>query len=119
MMWGGYTWGWPGFVLAAIFMVACVALMGRMMGHGRMSNRMNHVHGSAQQSPAPYGTEVLTRSLSGDLSAVRLTSTSTTGSAMCSRISAAQPAEMKESAISIDSGRAGVWAVGRLAHSPV
>jgi uncharacterized membrane protein len=58
MMWGGYTWGWPGFVLAAIFMVACVALMGRMMGHGRMSNRMNHVHGSAQQSPAPYGTEV-------------------------------------------------------------
>lgn len=58
MMWGGYTWGWPGFVLAAIFMVACMALMGRMMGHGRVSHHMNHVHGSAQQSPAPHGTEV-------------------------------------------------------------
>lgn len=46
MMWSGFTW--------AIFMVACVVLMGRMMmGHGRM----NHGHGSAQQTPATSETE--------------------------------------------------------------
>ncbi|HEU4544089.1 MAG TPA: hypothetical protein VFR23_23365 [Jiangellaceae bacterium] len=58
MMWGGYQWGWPGIVLAAVFMVACVALMGRMMGHGRMSNHMNHGHGLGRQSPARHGTDV-------------------------------------------------------------
>jgi uncharacterized membrane protein len=58
MMWGSYQWGWPGFVFAAVFMVACVALMGRMMGHGRTSNHMNHVHGPGRQAPAGYGTDV-------------------------------------------------------------
>lgn len=58
MMWGGYTWGWPGFVLGAVLMVACMALMGRMMGHGRMSNHLNHAHRPGRQAPAGHETEV-------------------------------------------------------------
>lgn len=50
MMWSGFTW--------AIFMVACVVLMGRMMmGHGRMSSHVNQVHGSAQETPVASETE--------------------------------------------------------------
>jgi uncharacterized membrane protein len=58
MIWGNYQWGWPGFVFAAIFMVACVALMGRMMGHGRMSNHMNHADGHGRQAQARYETDI-------------------------------------------------------------
>lgn len=34
--WGGYHWWWAGPVLMAVFMVACVAVMALMRGHGRM-----------------------------------------------------------------------------------
>lgn len=57
MMWGGYTWGWPGFVLAAVLMVVCMALMGRMMGHSRLSDHMNHTHGRGQ-APTEHGPEL-------------------------------------------------------------
>ncbi len=33
--WGGYHW-WPGPVLMGVGMLACVAVMAVMMGHGRM-----------------------------------------------------------------------------------
>lgn len=58
MMWGTYNWGSPGFLLAAVFMGACVALMGKMMGHGRMSHHAHHAHGSDQQKPARSETAV-------------------------------------------------------------
>lgn len=42
--WGGYHW-WPGLVLMAVFMVACMAGMAFMMGHGRMSGCMGAMRG--------------------------------------------------------------------------
>jgi uncharacterized membrane protein len=84
MMWGSYQWGWPGLVLAAVFMVVCVALMGRMMGHGRTSNHMNHMHGPGRQAQAEYETDV-EQILERRLVDGESTSTSTTGSVMCSR----------------------------------
>jgi uncharacterized membrane protein len=33
--WGGYHW-WPGPVLMGVGMLACMAVMALMMGHGRM-----------------------------------------------------------------------------------
>lgn len=35
MWWGGYHW-WPGPVLMVVGMLACMAVMALMMGHGRM-----------------------------------------------------------------------------------
>ena len=35
LWWGGYHW-WPGLVLMGVGMLACVAVMALMMGHGRM-----------------------------------------------------------------------------------
>jgi uncharacterized membrane protein len=34
--WSGYHWWWPGLVLMCVGMLACVAVMALMMGHGRM-----------------------------------------------------------------------------------
>jgi uncharacterized membrane protein len=43
--WGGYHGWWPGPVLMAVFMLACVAGMALMMGHGRMSAGMGGMCG--------------------------------------------------------------------------
>lgn len=63
MMSGSYGWGLPGFLVAAVFMVACVVLMGRMMGHGRMSNHRDHMNGPGRQTSAPYGADVVEQDL--------------------------------------------------------
>ena len=63
MMWGSYGSGWPGFLVAAVFMLACVVLMGRMIGHGRMSNHRDHMTGPRRQTSAPYGTDVVEQDL--------------------------------------------------------
>lgn len=39
MWWGG--WWWPGIVIAFLFMMFCMGMMGRMMGHG-MSGSHRH-----------------------------------------------------------------------------
>lgn len=47
MMWlgtDGYWvdgWSWPGILIAAVFMIMCVTMMGRMMGH-HMGGRHHH-----------------------------------------------------------------------------
>ena len=43
--WSGYHWWWAGPVLMAVFMVACMAGMALMMGHGRMSACMGAMRG--------------------------------------------------------------------------
>ncbi len=43
--WGGYHGWWPGPVLMAVCMLACVAGMALMMSHGRMSACMGGMRG--------------------------------------------------------------------------
>lgn len=67
MGWGGYHLWWPGPVLMAVFMVVCVALMARMMGHGRMSAGMGGMHRSTGQDSGRHETDESGQILDGRL----------------------------------------------------
>ena len=54
--WGGYHWWWPGPVFMAVFMVACIAGMALMMGHGRMSACVGGMRGFWAQRPGRHPT---------------------------------------------------------------
>ncbi len=54
MWWGGYHWWWPGLALMAVFMVACIAGMALMMGHGRMSACMGGMRGFWARRPGRH-----------------------------------------------------------------
>ena len=54
MWWGGYHWLWPGVALMAVFMVACVVLMARMMGGAGM---MGGMCGSGWRRSGRHGTD--------------------------------------------------------------
>lgn len=57
MGWGGQPEWWPGPMLWAVFMVVCVALMARMMSHGRRSAGIGGMHRSTEQDPGRQETD--------------------------------------------------------------
>ena len=46
----GHTWWWPGIVVMAVIMLACVVMMARMMSHG-MSGAQRWRHGAPGDVP--------------------------------------------------------------------
>lgn len=66
MWWGadGYWaqgWGWPGVVVMALFMIMCVAMMSRMMGHGMHRDRPRRPEGDRREAPERTLAERLAR----------------------------------------------------------
>jgi putative membrane protein len=45
-----HGWGWPGIVVMVPFMIMCVVMMARMLGHG-MHGRGGHSSGERRDAP--------------------------------------------------------------------